>query len=162
LPYKGPVPLKLSKNFFEKKTSLMNHLKLISAVFIFSLFTITSCENSLAEDVSINDVAEVLSSSGEWQVTYFWDKDKEETHEFSGYTFQFKAGGVFEALKDDKLTSGSWSVNSSSQKLIINIGQVKPLEELTDDWIILEKSDQLIKLKDDNDEHVEEIHFRLL
>jgi hypothetical protein len=53
-------------------------------------------------------------------------------------------------------------VNNSSNKLIIVIPSPKPLEELNDHWLILEMTGSSIKLKDDNDEHLEELHFAIL
>ncbi|MBK7874118.1 MAG: hypothetical protein IPJ74_27455 [Saprospiraceae bacterium] len=91
------------------------------------------------------------------------DKDKDETSDFSGYVFTFEQGGVFKSTKNGVTTTGTWQVNSSSNKLIINSGSaVKPLDDLSDDWIIVEKNDKLIKLKDDNDEHDEFLNFAVI
>ena len=37
--------------------------------------------------------------------------------------------------------------------------QEDPLDELTDDWLITDWGESLIKLRDDNDEHLEELFF---
>lgn len=106
-----------------------------------------------------NDVNTIVTN-GEWVVSYFWDKTKDETHKFSGYTFYFDDNGVFRALKQGVTTTGTWSVNSSQTKFILFLSNAAPLEEINDDWLLVERSANLIKLKDDNDEHVEELHFR--
>ena len=110
-----------------------------------------------------NGTDDTLTTAGNWKVSYYWDKDKDETNDFSGYVFTFEKGGVFKAMKNGTTTTGTWQVNSSGTKLIINSGStIKPLDDLSDDWIIVEKSDKLIKLKDDNDEHDEFLHFAVI
>lgn len=127
--------------------------------FLFLLALSTGCTQSEMEDVSPDDNSPVLTDNGQWRVSYFWDKDKDETHKFKGYTFTFLTTGVLEARLSQTTVKGSWQVNSSSTKLILAISGNPPLDELSDDWLILEKSDGIIKLRDDNDEHREEIHF---
>lgn len=97
---------------------------------------------------------------GQWVVTYFWDKDKDETSDFNGYVFDFQADGVLIATKGTSTFNGTWVKNDSSNKLILNIHGTYPLEEMTDDWLILEMNDTAIKLKDDNTEHLEELHLK--
>ena len=137
----------------------MKNTKWILMMVAAASLSMFSCTNNPDDSVDINNLTDVLETSGAWEVTYYWDKDKDETSDFAGYTFNFKENGVFEASRNGSLQTGTWSVNNSSQKLIINIGSAKPLTDLIDDWIILEKTDNLIKLKDDNDEHLEELHF---
>ncbi len=140
-----------------KKTSL-----LLPALALFTLLALNACSNSNDDNLPNTDVTGQLTNSGDWKVSYYWDKDKEETNNFSGYSFLFKDNGVLEALKNGVTTTGTWQLNSSSNKLIIQIGTAKPLEDLTDDWLIVEKSNTVIKLKDDNDTHLEELHFSVI
>lgn len=137
----------------------MKNSKWILMLLAVTAQSMFSCTNNPDDAVDINNLTDVLETSGDWEVTYYWDKDKDETSDFAGYTFTFKENGVFEASRNGSVQTGSWSVNNSSQKLIINIGTAKPLTDLIDDWIILEKTDNRIKLKDDNDEHLEELYF---
>lgn len=100
-------------------------------------------------------------SGTKWIVTYFWDKDKEETSDFNGYSFEFKDNGVLIAyLPDGTTKTGQWTVSSSSNKLIFNISGTYALDEINDEWIILEKTDTVMKLKDDNTTHLEELYFK--
>ncbi len=144
---------------FDLKLAIMKYTKWILMMIAVTSLSMFSCTNIPDDSVDINNLTDVLETSGAWEVTYYWDKDQDETSDFAGYTFNFKENGVFEASRNESLQTGTWSVNNSSQKLIINIGSAKPLTDLIDDWIILEKTDNLIKLKDDNDEHLEELHF---
>lgn len=139
----------------------MKKINVYFSFMVLAIFALGACTSSSSDDMSNSDLGEVLSGGDNWVVSYFWDKTKEETHKFSGYTFNFKSGGVFEAINASGVVKGTWSISSSSQKLIINISPIGVLDELSDDWIILEKTNKLIKLKDDNDEHLEELHFKL-
>ena len=97
---------------------------------------------------------------GKWTVTYYWDKDKEETSDFNGYVFDFQDDGILVATTASNTYNGTWLKNDSSNKLIINIQGAYPLDEMTDDWLIMEMSGNSIKLKDDNSEHLEELHLK--
>lgn len=141
-------------------------MKRITYLSLFSFFLLmAACENRLADDDgdSSQDITAVLSEEGAtWRVSYFWDKDKDETSDFRAYSFKFESDGKLEIKNGDQIISGSWGLGNddSRSKFIINAGtQAKPLSELSDDWIILEKGPAVIKLKDDNDEHLEELHF---
>ncbi len=137
-----------------KKASL-----LFSTLALLTLMALNACTNSNDDNLPNSNVTNQLTTSGDWKVSYYWDKDKDETNDFSGYSFLFKDNGVLEALKNGVVSTGTWQVNSSSNKLIIFMGATNPLENLNDDWIIVEKTNSVIKLKDDNTTHLEELHF---
>lgn len=99
---------------------------------------------------------------GNWKVTYYWDKDKDETNDFSGYTFDFQSDGTLVGKIGGTTYQGTWSENNSSNKLILTITGTKALDDMTDDWLIQEKTSSSIKLKDDNTEHLEELYFERL
>ncbi len=124
-----------------------------------ALILASACTNSTDDNLPSNDVTNIVSN-GNWVVSYFWDKTKDETHKFNGYTFVFDDNGVFRALRQGATTTGTWSVNSSQTKFILFLSNTDPLQEINDDWIIVERTANLIRLKDDNDEHLEELHFR--
>lgn len=120
-------------------------------LFLLFLSTLAiACTNG-DDNSPTNNTDDDLTNGSGWRITYFLDKDKEETSDFAGYTFVFEEGGVFKASKNGTTTTGTWQINSSSNKLIINTGvATKPLEELNDDWIITQKTSKVIKLKDDS------------
>ena len=90
---------------------------------------------------------------GTWRVSYYYDNAKDETSKFSGYSFDIKAGGAFVAtLPSGEKVTGNWVQNSSSNKFIISISGTEALDDMVDDWQILEQTDNLIKLKDDSKE----------
>lgn len=135
----------------------MNKVLLLISFFVLAL---GSCKNS--SDDNSNGPDPQLGGS-KWVVTYFWDKDKEESSNFSGYSFEFKNDGTFIAFTPGGSTvSGSWKTHfdDSKDKLLIVLVAGKPLDDLNQDWVILEKTDTVMKLKDDNTSHLEEIHLK--
>ena len=132
-----------------QKIKQMRTLLLTPIIYLFTVLLLASCEK---DDDNSNS-----NTSGTWYVSYYYDKDKVETNNFSGYTFEFKTNGEMTATKNGSTTTGTWSETIS--RFNITIGTSEPLEDLTDDWVKVEKSDNLIKLKDDNTTHLEELHF---
>ena len=102
----------------------------------------------------------VITEAGKWRVSFYFDKDKVETNNFSAYTFDFLDNGLLRGEQNGNLVEeGTWLVNSSSNKLVITFSTTGPFDDLSDDWVIQEMIDELIRLRDDNDEHLEELHF---
>ena len=124
-------------------------LPLISALFV--LLSISSCTKD-----STTDPTNTTPPTGQWRIHYYWD-EKDETSDFSGYTFDFLSGGVLKATKGAVSVNGTWSETSS--KFIINFGADPVLSELNDDWLKIEKTATFIKLKDDNPAQDDELHF---
>lgn len=124
-------------------------MKLNFAAAVICLFVLLSaCSRSLD-----NNPADTVTS-GTWRVTLFTDSGNDETSDFAGYTFSFNSNGTVTATKNGASQNGTWRVDNSSNKFIIDLGPKvdsnKPLGELTDDWKILSTTDTEIKLADDN------------
>lgn len=112
-----------------------------------------ACNN---EDSTNSNQTKVVStvSSGTWRITYFYDTDKEETANFTGFNFTF--GSSLTATKGSTTYTGTWSVTDSNSNddsmddLHFNILFTAPpdFEDLSDDWDILEMTDTKIKLID--------------
>ena len=129
--------------------------KLLS-IALFSLLVPASCTKSDDDNPSTNNPQ---VNNGLWKVTYYWDKDKDETSDFNGYTFDLKSDGTLVAnLPGGGTVNGTW--NQTSTKLIFTIGGTYALDEMNDDWLIVSISDTEIRLKDDNDEHLEELRLK--
>ena len=141
--------------------TIMKNLRSAFALLTL-LLMMGACTNGDDNSGPSTDVTNGDLTGDGWVVSWFWDKDKEETSDFNGYVFFFRESGAFEALRNGTTTTGSWAIRSSSngsQRLDIDIASASPLDELIDDWIILEKTNSTIKLRDDNTEHLEELHF---
>ena len=104
-----------------------------------------------------------IVTSGTWRVSSFIDSGNDETSDFTGYSFVFNTTGTITATKNASSQNGTWSINSSSNKFIIDLGPKTtanhPLGELTDDWKILSSSTTEIRLADDNPTSTEFVTF---
>ncbi|WP_207303280.1 hypothetical protein [Hyunsoonleella flava] len=100
---------------------------------------------------NIDDTAMVNAlTSGDWYVTYFFD-DTDETADFSDYVFNFASDNTATATDMNGTTNGSWSTTSGDETelgLNLNFGTGMPLDELADDWDVLEVTNDIIRLKD--------------
>lgn len=124
----------------------------------FSSLLLASCSTSN----NSSDAGQV-ATSGTWRVTLFTDSGNDETSDFAGYSFTFSTSGSVTAAKNGVTQTGTWSVNTSSNKFNIDLGAKidtnKPLGELTDDWKIISVSETVIQLEDDNSASNEKLTF---
>lgn len=126
------------------------------ALVICALVGLFSCNSDNSDSDSttanINNVVAIVTS-GTWKITYFYDSNKEETNNFSGYSFTFANSGVLTATNGTLTHTGTWSVTNdddSKSDLDFNLAFSTPetFVDLTDDWDIIEKTNSTIKLKD--------------
>ncbi|HBS88860.1 MAG: hypothetical protein A2W91_01040 [Bacteroidetes bacterium GWF2_38_335] len=135
----------------------MKKLLLILPVLAIILASCSSDDDS----VTPSEATSTLTSD-QWRISYYWDKDKDETSDYSGYVFTFNDDGSLTAVKGSVTVSGSWSVYSSDgyTKLDIDFGTAEPLSEFNDDWKILEQTSAEIKLEDQSGSGgTETLHF---
>ena len=108
-------------------------------------------ESDCSSGGSIDDAALVSAlTTGDWYVTYFFD-DTDETADFADYTFNFASDNTSTATDMNGTTNGNWSTASGDNTelgLNLNFGTSIPLDELADDWDILEVTNDIIRLKD--------------
>jgi hypothetical protein len=135
-------------------------MKVLKILALGLLLNLCYCTNSDSDSNPGQQAEDVIGNSDDWQVSYFWDKDKDETNKFSDYTFRFLESDKMEAERNGSITTGTWRIDNSRSKLIINISAFEPLDELNDDWIIEKLESNSIELRDDNDEHIEALHFK--
>lgn len=122
--------------------------------------------NSCKKDDSNNPSASSVLTSGSWKVTYYYDKIKDETSDYAGYTFVFQQNNQLSILASSGNSSETWTVssgddNGGSQKLNLFAGSGDPLNSLNDDWVITSISNSKIELKDDSNNN-EILHFTKL
>ncbi|WP_397362442.1 hypothetical protein [Olleya sp. R77988] len=100
---------------------------------------------------SLDDTALVGSlTTGDWYVTYYFD-DTDETSNYSDYVFNFATDGTSTATNTSGTTNGSWFTSSGDEtdlELNLNFGTTSPLDELADDWDVLQVTSDIISLKD--------------
>lgn len=108
-------------------------------------------ESDCQSNGNIDDTALVNAlTNGDWYVTYFFD-DTDETTDFVDYVFNFASDNTATATDMSGATNGSWSTTSGDDTelgLNLNFGAGIPLDELADDWDVLEVTNDIIRLKD--------------
>ncbi len=128
-------------------------------IFIFAItvfgFLFSSCNNDSSTVVQNN------LPSGNWKVTYYWDKDHDETSDYSGMTFTFDDNGSVSVSASSGSYSGTWSTGNddSKDKLYLTFSSPAALVEISDDWIIDSESSSKIELRDDSDNGTELLTF---
>ena len=100
---------------------------------------------------NVNDAALVASlTMGDWYITYYFD-DTDETTNYSNYVFNFASDGTATATDTGGATNGNWSTSIGDEtdlELNLNFGTTIPLDELAEDWDVLEVTNDIIRLKD--------------
>jgi hypothetical protein len=127
-------------------------MKAIGIIFLFGMLAV-ACNNDDANPSNQSKI-ENIAKSGTWRITYFYDTDKEETTNFTGYNFTF--GSTLTATNGVNTHTGTWSITDSNSNddsmddLHFNIAFTAPpdFEDLSDDWDIIEVTETKIKLTD--------------
>ncbi|MEL6811710.1 MAG: hypothetical protein AAFP76_10275 [Bacteroidota bacterium] len=91
-------------------------------------------------------------TNGDWYITYYFD-DTDETADFADYVFNYATDGTATATDSNGTTNGTWSTSSGDEtdlELNLNFGVVPPLDELAEDWDVLEVTNDIIRLKDES------------
>ena len=134
-------------------------LSAIAALALAMFFS--NCSRNSSSDN--NGPVSPIVTAGGWHVSLFSERGDNETSDFDGYNFTFQTDGKLIAQKGAVTKQGTWSENTSSHKLIIDLGPKqdsnKPLGELTDDWVIVSSGSNKISLTDDNSSREELLEF---
>lgn len=128
-------------------------MKKINFLIIPMFFIAISCNKNDDDSKPGNAQTDKIQGKS-FVVSYYYDKDKDETSDFAGYEFNFGTDGKLVATKSGgDTTTGTWAINNSDDdhdELVINLGTAEPLVELNDDWEIVEISETTIKLLDES------------
>ena len=100
--------------------------------------------NTNTDPIDVSQFEEDLTT-GPWYVAYFFD-DYDETDNYAGYEFTFALDGSAQAVKSGTSVSGTWALIADF-KFDLFFGTNTPLDELDEDWEILEATADIIKLK---------------
>ena len=148
-------------NISKTQQMKLNHINLLGTMLV--LFYAISCSTDEAisdQEITSADIDEIraIVSSGDWEITYYFDSDSEETDDYQGYSFTFNSDGVLAATDGNTALSGSWSItdsnssndDSGSSDIDFNILFSSPaiFEELSDDWDIIKYSNSKFELRD--------------
>lgn len=142
-------------------------MRTIAKLFLVALtISLAACSKSNDDTNLNNNTNKTEQVAGNWKVTYYYDSGKDETSDYSGYSFNFNTGDVLEAINGSGTYTGTWRIgdhssddDSSSNRLVIAISGNKAMEDLSDDWVIVKITDTEIWLQDDNLTSGEELRF---
>lgn len=104
---------------------------------------IDDCEGDLSEDLTFSEVL----TNGNWKVSYFFD-NQEETSDYASYSFAFDVYGTIGIVNGTNNSNGTWVAyhNNEEDKIELTFS-IPALQELADDWRIVEYSNNRIRLK---------------
>lgn len=122
-------------------------------LFVIILTISLSCSNDSDNDLPLTiapSTVEDIMTKGTWRITLYMDDNKNETSDYTGYSFTFNANKSVTALKNAQTTTGNWSSfnDSGKVKFLINFGDIFPLDEISDDWDVKLLTSQKIELED--------------
>lgn len=125
----------------------MKSAKIAFAAFsLLLLAAFVSCQKS-DDNSSSGGNTNVTPATGQWKVTYFFDK-KDETGNYTGYTFEFGANGGLTASNGSQTWTGTWQtgIDDSADKFLIDFTGVVPsaLSDLEEDWRIISIEDNFM------------------
>jgi hypothetical protein len=134
-------------------------MKLMSGLAIICM--LMACNDD--DDSSVNNtnpaIAEIVNTvnQGTWRISTYTDDGVDETGHFTGYVFTFDDNNVLTATNQVNTYTGTWSVTDSNSNddspesdVDFNISFAAPANfaELTDDWDILSRTGDRIRLVD--------------
>ncbi len=128
---------------------------------ILPLFLLGIPQSCTVEDDGLSLIEELenmMQTENTWEITRFMDVEEDETYLFTAYEFKFNDDGTLTASNDTNTFNGTWSISDSDSSddddssddvdfnISFNLGN--NLDELTDDWDIITKSENKIELID--------------
>lgn len=122
-------------------------MKMSSYLLAFGLFILIGFTSCKKDDSTTPSTSGMIQ--GTWKVTSYIDSGNNETNHYTGYSFEFKSGGVVTATKSGSTISGTWSTGSddSQSKLYLTFSAA-PFNELNDDWHIVQQTTTTLQLED--------------
>jgi len=137
-------------------------IHILSATIL--LMIVFSCSNK-SNDITPATSAQNLKQ-GTWKVSYFEERGKIETSKFDGYSMTFNNDGSFNLYNSSDSFNGTWTVNNnsddssnSSNKLVILISGNDVADQLQNNWIIIEQTENQMTLQDDSSNHTETLRI---
>jgi hypothetical protein len=114
-----------------------------SLLVLLVLFTSCSKDDSISQ----SDISSLIQE-GTWKVVLFKEDAIDETSNFTNYEFTFMNGGTVNVMNGGSSMIGTWATGSddSNTKLVL-LFTSSPLEELSEDWQVLERTATVLKLQ---------------
>ena len=142
---------------------------------LFAITFFTSCDlvDSDRSDDFTNDLNVFLPDSpvsspssnpiqsSNWRIQLFVEEGLDLSKNFEGMTFSFSDGGLMEVQKNEQKIAGRWGLERDypSDELYIDFPKGTVLEELDEDWYVMERLENRIVLEDSYDGFVDRLVF---
>lgn len=156
----------------QNNTQLYNFINGLTSGVIAAIVYPISATNSGGQNVVINNNSELESfledsiddcdddggtwnpsfttilTTGNWYVSYYEEDGDVETSDYNGFNFTYFANSNVEATKNSVTTLGTWStyIDGGYNKIELVFDNPE-LDELEEDWLILEYNQTIIRLK---------------
>lgn len=106
--------------------------------------SIDDCDDSIIPNPTFTSVL----TSGTWYVSYFSEESNNQTSNYSGYNFTFNSNWTVQIVKNGNTSSGTWTNYMNNDENKLNLSFSSPyLEELVEDWNVIEYHQTVIRLK---------------
>lgn len=88
-----------------------------------------------------------------WEVALLVEDGLDLTRNFEGISISFSTGGLLEAEKNGQKITGSWKLERDfpSDELYLDFPQGTVLEELDEDWYVVERTETKLVMEDEYD-----------
>ena len=110
---------------------------------------VATSASSDEEQLLPSEVVTANVAPGLYRIVKFIDTGDDETSQFNGYRFRFRANGELIATTNaGKAFRGSWDLNSAQTMMNISISGNDALEDLDDDdWRVITLTNMRIRLR---------------
>lgn len=138
----------------------MKALNEFSSKSVLIIILMTPPNNSSSDDSKTDDysngitpidnknIVTIIVTDGTLKVTYYWNSDLNETINFDGYSFTFRANNLLTATDGKNTYNGTWSITNTNSyiddlsdvKFDINFTSTANLMETIDHWAAINPS----------------------
>ena len=137
----------------------------LATLIIFMCYSCSS-DDTTTTDTDAQLILEIENHAinGLWQISNYNDSGDDETSDYNGYTFNFKANGDLTATNGANVLTGTWSVTSSNSdssdddgtssiddidfNIFFNVSETHVFDDLIDDWEVSTSSSSQLSLFD--------------
>ena len=98
-----------------------------------------------------------------WKIEYFEDDGVDATDDFENWHLEFSPAGSINAFFNETyVATGTWrSVRDDGKdELWISLPKIGELEELNEDWYLIEQTETLLKLEDRGNDYLTKLHLK--
>ncbi|MEX0998092.1 MAG: hypothetical protein WDZ45_13660 [Flavobacteriaceae bacterium] len=110
----------------------------------------------------VQELKDILTDGNWFVALYLEDGEDDETSNFNSFSFDFLQNGTVEVSNSQVTLQGTWQVTIDSDdnlELVLNFSSNFPLDELDDDWLVIEFQNNQVKLADDDDSDADILIF---